>query len=36
MSQETRTHITEVRTVSVPVTDQKRALDFYVGKLGCR
>ncbi len=29
-----RTHITEVRTVAVPVTDQDRALDFYVGKLG--
>jgi catechol 2,3-dioxygenase-like lactoylglutathione lyase family enzyme len=28
------THITEVRTVAVPVTDQDRALDFYVGKLG--
>jgi catechol 2,3-dioxygenase-like lactoylglutathione lyase family enzyme len=29
-----KTHITEVRTVAVPVTDQDRALDFYVGKLG--
>ena len=29
-----RTHITEVRTVAVPVTDQDRALDFYVDKLG--
>ncbi len=28
------THITEVRTIAVPVTDQDRALDFYVGKLG--
>jgi catechol 2,3-dioxygenase-like lactoylglutathione lyase family enzyme len=28
------THITEVRTVAVPVADQDRALDFYVGKLG--
>jgi catechol 2,3-dioxygenase-like lactoylglutathione lyase family enzyme len=28
------THITEVRTVAIPVTDQERALDFYVGKLG--
>ncbi|MGD0997744.1 MAG: VOC family protein [Thermoleophilia bacterium] len=34
MSQETKTHITEVRTINVPVTDQERALDFYVGKLG--
>ena len=29
-----KTHITEVRTVAVPVADQDRALDFYVGKLG--
>jgi catechol 2,3-dioxygenase-like lactoylglutathione lyase family enzyme len=29
-----KTHITEIRTVAVPVTDQDRALDFYVGKLG--
>ena len=29
-----KTHITEVRTVAVPVTDQDRALDFYVDKLG--
>ena len=28
------THITEVATVLVPVTDQDRALDFYVGTLG--
>jgi len=28
------TQITEVRTVAVPVTDQDRALDFYVDKLG--
>lgn len=28
------THITEVTTVGIPVTDQDRALDFYVGKLG--
>ena len=26
--------ITEVRTVAVPVTDQERALGFYVGTLG--
>jgi catechol 2,3-dioxygenase-like lactoylglutathione lyase family enzyme len=31
---ETRTRITDVRTVGVPVTDQDRALEFYVGKLG--
>ena len=30
----TRTHITRVGTVGVPVTDQDRALEFYVGKLG--
>ena len=29
-----KTHITEVRTVAVPVTDQDRALEFYVGALG--
>jgi catechol 2,3-dioxygenase-like lactoylglutathione lyase family enzyme len=27
-------HITEIRTAGVPTTDQDRALDFYVGKLG--
>jgi catechol 2,3-dioxygenase-like lactoylglutathione lyase family enzyme len=31
---ETRTPITDVRTVGVPVTDQDRAVDFYVDKLG--
>ena len=31
---ETRTHITQVGTVIVPVTDQDRALEFYLGKLG--
>ncbi len=31
---ETRTHITQVGTVIVPVTDQDRALEFYVEKLG--
>ena len=31
---ETRTHITDVRTVGVPVIDQDRALDFYVWQLG--
>lgn len=30
----TRTHITGVRTVSVPVADQDTALDFYVDTLG--
>jgi catechol 2,3-dioxygenase-like lactoylglutathione lyase family enzyme len=34
MSQTTVTRITGVRTVAVPVTDQDRALEFYVGKLG--
>jgi catechol 2,3-dioxygenase-like lactoylglutathione lyase family enzyme len=34
MSAKTRTPITEVRTVGVPVTDQDRALDFYVETLG--
>ena len=29
-----KTHITDLRTVAVPVTDQDRALDFYVGTLG--
>jgi lactoylglutathione lyase len=31
---DTGTLITDVRTVGVPVTDQDRALDFYVDKLG--
>jgi catechol 2,3-dioxygenase-like lactoylglutathione lyase family enzyme len=30
----TTTHITQVGTVIVPVTDQDKALEFYVGKLG--
>jgi lactoylglutathione lyase len=29
-----RTTITGVRTIGVPVTDQDRAVDFYVGTLG--
>jgi catechol 2,3-dioxygenase-like lactoylglutathione lyase family enzyme len=29
-----KTHISDVRTVAVPVTDHDRAIDFYVGKLG--
>ncbi|MEV0792367.1 VOC family protein [Kribbella sp. NPDC050459] len=28
------THISEIRTVGVPVTDQDRALAFYTGALG--
>ncbi len=31
---ETGTHITKVETVGLPVTDQDRALEFYLGKLG--
>jgi catechol 2,3-dioxygenase-like lactoylglutathione lyase family enzyme len=31
---ETRTRISQVGTVIVPVTDQDRALEFYVDKLG--
>jgi len=34
MTQQTRTQITGLRTVGVPVTDQARALDFYAGALG--
>jgi lactoylglutathione lyase len=34
MNVETKTRITDVRTVGVPVTDQNRALAFYVQKLG--
>jgi catechol 2,3-dioxygenase-like lactoylglutathione lyase family enzyme len=34
MSEQRKTRITDVHTVGVPVTDQKRALDFYTGKLG--
>ncbi|HYW23847.1 MAG TPA: VOC family protein [Terriglobales bacterium] len=34
MNEKTTTRITDVRTVGIPVTDQERALDFYVGKLG--
>ena len=28
------THITDVRTVGIPVAAQEAALDFYLGKLG--
>jgi catechol 2,3-dioxygenase-like lactoylglutathione lyase family enzyme len=31
---ETRTHITQVGTVMVPVSDQDRALEFYLDTLG--
>lgn len=31
---EGKTHITEIGTIGVPVTDQDRALEFYLGKLG--
>ncbi len=31
---ETGSHITKVETVGLPVTDQDRALEFYLGKLG--
>jgi lactoylglutathione lyase len=34
MSPETTSTIQAVRTVGIPVTDQDRALDFYVGTLG--
>ena len=34
MSDESAPRIVDVRTVGVPVTDQERALEFYVEKLG--
>src|SRR5260370_24380369 len=34
MSEETRARISDVATVAIPVEDQERALEFYVGKLG--
>ena len=34
MSGSTQTHLKDVRTISVPVSDQQRALEFYTGKLG--
>ncbi len=34
MNAETRAHINDVATVAIPVDDQDRALEFYVGKLG--
>ncbi len=34
MSQQTRTHITQVGTVGIPVADQDRALEYYRDTLG--
>ncbi|HEY4605746.1 MAG TPA: VOC family protein [Blastococcus sp.] len=34
MNPETTSRVQAVRTVGIPVTDQDRALDFYVGTLG--
>jgi predicted enzyme related to lactoylglutathione lyase len=34
MNEETRIRITQVGTVGIPVADQDRALEFYVGQLG--
>jgi len=34
MSEQTKTLITRLATVAIAVTDQYRALAFYVGKLG--
>jgi catechol 2,3-dioxygenase-like lactoylglutathione lyase family enzyme len=34
MTGETKTQISDVRTISVPVTNQDRAVDFYTSKLG--
>jgi catechol 2,3-dioxygenase-like lactoylglutathione lyase family enzyme len=34
MSEKSKIRITDVHTVGVPVTDQDRALEFYVGRLG--
>ena len=34
MGNGTKAKVTGVRTIGVPVTDQDRALDFYVGRLG--
>src|SRR5437867_469150 len=34
MTDESRTRITDMRTVGVPVVDQDRAVGFYVDKLG--
>lgn len=32
---DTKTHLTQVSTVIVPVSDQDRAIEFYTEKLGC-
>jgi predicted enzyme related to lactoylglutathione lyase len=34
MDMSNSTHIENVRTIGIPVGDQERALEFYVGKLG--
>ncbi|HEX3923344.1 MAG TPA: hypothetical protein VHY31_13735 [Streptosporangiaceae bacterium] len=34
MNDQATTRITGLRTVAVPVTDQDRAVAFYVGRLG--
>jgi catechol 2,3-dioxygenase-like lactoylglutathione lyase family enzyme len=34
MNDQTRTPITDVRTIGVPVTDQDRAIEFYLDRLG--
>ncbi|QSE92935.1 VOC family protein [Rhodococcus pseudokoreensis] len=34
MTEDSKTHINGVHTVAVPVTDQDRSLEFYVGTLG--
>ena len=34
MDEQSTARVTAVRTVGIPVTDQDRALDFYVGVLG--
>lgn len=34
MERDSEAIVTGVRTIGVPVTDQDRALDFYVGRLG--
>jgi lactoylglutathione lyase len=34
MNDVAKTQITGVRTIGIPVTDQDRALDFYIGTLG--
>jgi catechol 2,3-dioxygenase-like lactoylglutathione lyase family enzyme len=34
MNAESRTHLTDLQTVAIPVSDQERALDLYLGTLG--